>query len=219
MYRNPVDLVSARTFADPPLNIVELVKSGGSFLQNGQPAFAVPSHLAGIPDGPITAAFHPHHLYPDPTNAAAAKLQAKTLVSEIAGSESFIHLDFAGHRWVMLTRGILDIEPDRQIDIYLDTRHLMAFDVNGRSLATPSSLPREEIETWHVSVSTISATPTNAKAKAANDYALKEVHHAGAMVAPMRCSARPAVARPPCSISFPASSIRPTDAFCLMARM
>ncbi len=37
----------------------------------------------------------------------------------------------------MLTRGILDIEPDRQIDIYLDTRHLMAFDMNGRSLATP----------------------------------------------------------------------------------
>ncbi|MDP9571834.1 UNVERIFIED_ORG: glycerol transport system ATP-binding protein [Agrobacterium larrymoorei] len=137
MYRNPVDLVSARTFADPPLNIVELAKSGGSFLQNGQPAFAVPAHLAGIADGPITAAFHPHHLYPCPTNAAASKLQAKTLVSEIAGSESFIHLDFAGHRWVMLTRGILDIEPDRQIDIYLDTRHLMAFDMNGRSLATP----------------------------------------------------------------------------------
>ncbi|WP_313059211.1 ABC transporter ATP-binding protein, partial [Agrobacterium cavarae] len=105
MYRNPVDLVSARTFADPPLNIVELAKSGGSFLQNGQPAFAVPAHLAGIPDGPITAAFHPHHLYPGPTNTAASKLQAKTLVSEIAGSESFIHLDFAGHRWVMLTRG------------------------------------------------------------------------------------------------------------------
>ncbi len=138
MYRNPVDLISARTFADPPLNIVELTKAGGSFLQNGQPAFAVPAHLSGIADGPMTAAFHhPHHLYPEPTNINAVKLQAKTLVSEIAGSESFIHLDFAGHRWVMQTRGILDIEPDRQIDIYLDTRHLMAFDVNGRSLAAP----------------------------------------------------------------------------------
>lgn len=137
MYRHPVDLVSARTFADPPLNIVELTKNGGSFLHNGAQVFAVPSHLSSVADGPVTVAFHPHHLYPTPTHGAAVKLEAKTLVSEIAGSESFIHLDFSGNRWVMLTRGILDIEPDRQIDIYLDTRHLMAFDANGRSLATP----------------------------------------------------------------------------------
>ncbi|MET0173755.1 MAG: ABC transporter ATP-binding protein, partial [Agrobacterium vaccinii] len=137
LYRNPVDLVSAKTFADPPLNIISLTRSGPSFLHNGQPVFDVPAHLSSIADGPVTMAFHPHHLYPTPTHSGAVKLSAKTLISEIAGSESFIHVDFAGNRWVMLTRGILDIEPDRQIDIYLDTRHLMAFDANGRSLSTP----------------------------------------------------------------------------------
>jgi glycerol transport system ATP-binding protein len=137
LYRNPVDLVSAKTFADPPLNIIALTRSGPSFLHNGQPVFDVPAHLSGIADGLVTVAFHPHHLYPTPTHNGAVKLSAKTLISEIAGSESFIHVDFAGNRWVMLTRGILDIEPDRQIDIYLDTRHLMAFDASGRSLATP----------------------------------------------------------------------------------
>ncbi|POO55589.1 ABC transporter ATP-binding protein [Agrobacterium rosae] len=138
LYRNPVDLVSAKTFADPPLNIISMMRSGGSFLLNGEPAFPVPSHLSSIADGPVTLAFHPHHLYPTSANGGTAiKLNAKTLISEIAGSESFIHLDYAGNRWVMLTRGILDIEPDRQVDIYLDTLHLMAFDASGRSLATP----------------------------------------------------------------------------------
>jgi len=136
LYRNPIDLVSAKTFADPPLNIIQLMRSGGSFLHNGEAVFPVPAHLSGIADGPVTVAFHPHHLYPEQTDGAV-KLAAKTLISEIAGSESFVHVDFSGNRWVMLTRGILDIEPDRAIDIYLDTRHLMAFDANGRSLATP----------------------------------------------------------------------------------
>lgn len=137
LYRNPVDLVSARTFADPPLNIIGLTRAGASFLHHGEAVFPVPAHLSGIPEGPVTVAFHPHHLYPAPTHGGAVKLAAKTLISEIAGSESFIHVEFAGNRWVMLTRGILDIEPDHQIDIYLDTRHLIAFDADGRSLATP----------------------------------------------------------------------------------
>lgn len=140
LYRNPVDLISARTFADPPLNIIELTRSGASFLNDGKPVFDVPAHLAGIADGPVTVAFHPHHLHPMPVHDGAVRLSAKTLISEIAGSESFVHVDFAGSRWVMLTRGILDIEPDRQIDIYLDTRHLMAFDANGRSLGAPQHL-------------------------------------------------------------------------------
>lgn len=139
LYRNPVDLVSAKTFADPPLNTIALTRSGASFLHNGETVFAVPAHLAGIPDGPVEVAFHPHHLYPTP-NGGAVKLAAKTLISEIAGSESFVHVDFSGNRWVMLTRGILDIEPDRSVDIYLDTRHLMAFDANGKSLATPQQV-------------------------------------------------------------------------------
>ncbi|MBD8688433.1 MULTISPECIES: ABC transporter ATP-binding protein [unclassified Rhizobium] len=138
LYRNPVDLVSAKTFADPPLNILPLTRSGASFLHNGEAAFPVPAHLCDVAEGPVTLAFHPHHLYPAPSNdGATAKLGAKTLISEIAGSESFIHLNYADNRWVMLTRGILDIEPDREIDVYLDTRHLMAFDATGRSLGAP----------------------------------------------------------------------------------
>ena len=61
-------------------------------------------------------------------------LKARTLVSEIAGSESFVHVEFEGERWVMLAHGIHDIEPDTQIDLYLDTRHLMAFDGSGRAI-------------------------------------------------------------------------------------
>ncbi len=137
VYRRPNDLLTARTFADPPLNTVEVVKTGGQFEIAGKPALPVPAHLAGVPDGPCTIAFHPHHLSLTSQTAASASLQARTAISEIAGSESFIHIEFAGTRWVMLSPGIHDIEPDAIITVHVDTRHLMAFGADGRAIAPP----------------------------------------------------------------------------------
>lgn len=134
VYRRPADLVTARIFADPPLNTVEVVKAEGRFSRAGRPVVEVPAHLAAVPDGPVTIAFQPHHLFPKAEGHDAKPLRARTLISEIAGSESFVHIDFSGERWVMLAQGIHDIEPDREIDLYLDTRHLMAFDGGGRAI-------------------------------------------------------------------------------------
>ncbi len=136
VYRQPLDLMTARTFADPPLNTARMVKAGDRFLRADRPAIAVPNQLANIQDGPVTIAFQPHHLGIRPTQDTSVPIRARTLVSEIAGSESFIHLDYEGERWVMLTHGILNVEPDREIEVFLDTRHLMAFDETGRAVGT-----------------------------------------------------------------------------------
>ncbi|SMD15877.1 ABC transporter ATP-binding protein [Rhizobium sp. RU36D] len=135
VYRNPADLLTARTFADPPLNTIDLVKSDGSLLLGDRKVMDLPVHLTGIPNGPVTVAFQPHHVFLKPRSGTIA-LSARTMVSEIAGSESFIHLDYAGSRWVMLEHGIHDIDPDQTIDVHLELRHLMAFDPRtGRSLS------------------------------------------------------------------------------------
>ncbi len=138
VYREPVDLVSAKTFADPPLNTLDVTRRGKDLLFGDRTILPVPAHLNSIPDGPVTVAFHPHHLSLEP-RPSSVPLTARTQVSEITGSESFIHLEFSGTRWVLLTRGIHDIDPDRSIDIFLDTRHLMAFaPASGRSWAGPA---------------------------------------------------------------------------------
>ncbi|OWV86899.1 ABC transporter ATP-binding protein [Rhizobium sp. R72] len=136
VYRNPFDLVTAKTFADPPLNFIDVVKVGGAFQRQGADMLPVPSHLAGMVDGPVTIAFHPHHLGLSLQTPTAARLKARTQISEITGSESFVHLDFDGVRWVMLAHGIHNIDPDTEVDIYLDTRHVMAFGTDGRAIAT-----------------------------------------------------------------------------------
>lgn len=140
VYRRPVDLITAETFADPPLNTFALTKANGHFVLEGERVLSVPAHLGGIPDGPCTVAFQPHHLALSPQSASAAPVTVRTAISEIAGSESFVHVEFADTRWVMLAPGIHDIEPDAAITVYVDTRHLMAFAPDGRAIAGPAAV-------------------------------------------------------------------------------
>ena len=64
----------------------------------------------------------------------------RTLISEIAGSESFVHVGFGDARWVMLAHGIHDIDPDTEITLHLDADRLMAFGPDGHSLAVPAAM-------------------------------------------------------------------------------
>jgi glycerol transport system ATP-binding protein len=137
VFRKPVDLVTAKTFADPPLNTIVLAKKGGHFLLDGGVKLPVPSDLAGIADGNYTIGFQPHHLSLERPNASAVPVRAKVTITEITGSESFIHLDFADARWVMLTHGIRDFETDTAVEVFIDPRHIMVFDEHGRAVTAP----------------------------------------------------------------------------------
>jgi glycerol transport system ATP-binding protein len=135
VFRKPVDLLTARTFADPPLNTIVLVKKGGRFLLDGGISLPVPADIASIADGNYTIGFQPHHLSLERADAASVPVRAKVSVTEITGSESFVHLDFADARWVMLAHGIHQFEPDEKIEVFIDPRHVLVFDATGRSVA------------------------------------------------------------------------------------
>ncbi|TPK59581.1 ABC transporter ATP-binding protein [Mesorhizobium sp. B2-4-19] len=137
VFRKPVDLVTARTFADPPLNTIVLAKKGADFLLEGGVKLPVPPELVGIADGNYTIGFQPHHLSLERPNASAVPVRAKVTITEITGSESFIHLDFADVRWVMLTHGIRDFETDEVVEVFIDPRHIMVFDEHGRAVTAP----------------------------------------------------------------------------------
>ncbi len=135
IFRHPVDLITARTFADPPLNTIVLRKKGQHFLLDGGVDLPVPASHSGIADGIYTIGFQPHHLSIKPQTEEAVPLPAKVLVTEITGSESFVHLNFADARWVMLAAGIHVLAPDHAINVYIDPRYIMVFDDLGRSVA------------------------------------------------------------------------------------
>jgi glycerol transport system ATP-binding protein len=140
VFRNPRDLVTARTFADPPLNTIVLRKEGGHFRLDGGVNLPVPVHLAGIADDSYTIGFQPHHLSTKRPSAEAAGVTGKVSVTEITGSESFVHLSFADARWVMLAPGIKTYDPDEAVEVFIDPRHLMVFDAEGRAMTAPRKM-------------------------------------------------------------------------------
>lgn len=135
VFRMPNDLVTARAFADPPLNTIVLRKRGTSFLLDGGADLPVPEDLAGMADSSYTIGFQPHHLSFSQQTPSAVPIRARVSVTEITGSESFVHLDYAGVRWVMLTSGIHQFEPDEEVEVFLDPRRMMVFEASGKTLS------------------------------------------------------------------------------------
>ncbi len=155
VYRNPKDLITARTFADPPLNTLKLTKKDNHFVSEGAAeagrkekqagaSLPVPEHLAGIADGPVTLGFQPHHISLKAPFPKAPSLKVKTQISEIAGSESFVHVKFGDTRWVILEHGVRNLDPGLDIDAFVDTRYLMAFGADGLSLTATSPPSRRK---------------------------------------------------------------------------
>jgi glycerol transport system ATP-binding protein len=135
VFRKPVDLVTARTFSDPPLNTIVLAKKGDHFLLDGGVNLPVPTGLSGIADASYTIGFQPHHLSLERPGADAVPVRAKVSITEITGSESFVHLDFADARWVMLAHGIHSFMQDEVVEVFIDPRHIMVFDAAGQAVA------------------------------------------------------------------------------------
>ena len=137
VYRRPADLLTARIFADPPLNSIAANKRGDRFELAGGLSLPVPAAFAGIADQPCTIGFRAHHLGLAPRGADSVALDATVIVTELTGSESFVHVDFAGARWVMLAHGVHDFDPETPVRLHLDLAHLMVFDASGAALAAP----------------------------------------------------------------------------------
>lgn len=139
VYRRPLDLMTARTFADPPLNTALMQKTHDAFLLVGV-SLPAAGALAAMPEGTYTGGFHPHHLSLTPQGPEAVSLRAIVTALEITGSESFVHLRFADAGWIMLTPGVETFEVDQQVEVFLDPRLLMVFDSQGRAVGPAQAL-------------------------------------------------------------------------------
>ncbi len=124
VYREPGDLITAKTFSDPPLNLM-------------------PIEIAVQPErypGARTLAFRAHHLRLARKTVNAHVFHLPVLSSEITGSETYVHLDYGPQRWVMLAHGVHRFEPGAKLTVYLEPDDVMRFHTNGSAMvATPEA--------------------------------------------------------------------------------
>jgi glycerol transport system ATP-binding protein len=138
VYRAPADVQSAGVFSDPPLNTCTAqISNGATRIDNADAGAGL---FPALDDGAYTLGFRAHQLYLERPPAHALSFPATVRVVEITGSESFVHVEAAGHRWVALAPGVRRFEPGAKIDVHLDARELFAFAADGRTAYAPQHL-------------------------------------------------------------------------------
>jgi glycerol transport system ATP-binding protein len=132
IYRHPSDLTSARVFSDPPLNVMAVTKAGDHItLPSGQPVAAM-GPLKTLKDGAYHVGVRAHHVTLKPHSPAHYRLSGTVDVTEITGSESYVHVHSGPLRWVALAPGVHEIAPGAPIDIHVEADRLFVFDAQGR---------------------------------------------------------------------------------------
>jgi len=91
--------------------------------------------LARLADGKYLAGFRPNHLHLTERPGDNLTFTATLAVTEITGSETFMHLDHYGARWVGLLHGVRQLEIGAPHKIYLDPAHVYIFGEDGRLIA------------------------------------------------------------------------------------
>ena len=135
LYRDPDTLMAARLFSDPPLNSLALSRGNGGLRFAGAeqplPAAVTAELVNALPadevESTLTLAVRGHHLRLGSDFAHASEPSARESlieirgtvdVTEITGSESFVHFTFMGQPWVALLDGIHALPGGAAITLY-----------------------------------------------------------------------------------------------------
>ncbi|MDZ4096557.1 MAG: ABC transporter ATP-binding protein [Paracoccaceae bacterium] len=138
VYRQPADATTARVFSDPPMNFLSVLKEGHRLnFGNGVNAPA-DGAFAALPDGRYTAGFRANHLEINRHSGDAVEFGCRLGVTEITGSETFLHLHHGVEKWVGLVEGVHDLAPGSALSVWLDPAHVYLFDATG-VLAAPAA--------------------------------------------------------------------------------
>ncbi len=132
VYRNPVDIDAARVFSDPPLNELPVVKQDGTSKDRSGRSLGRIDALSDRPDGAYRVAFRADAASIGPAATGELSFSGKVVVTEISGSESFIHVDVGVGTWVCLVSGVHEWAPGQTAAVNIDPARVFVFDSRGR---------------------------------------------------------------------------------------
>jgi glycerol transport system ATP-binding protein len=135
VYREPVDLATARVFSDPPINTAQVVKEGDRIRLSDRVSWAAAGKLRGLADARYTIGLRPHHVLPAPGRGGDVQVDCNVLISEISGSESVVHFDLGGLTWVSLSHGVRGFKPGASARFELDVGQCLYFAPDGARVA------------------------------------------------------------------------------------
>lgn len=130
LYRTPATIVAARVFSDPPLNELPVERQGAE-LSTPMGRLPMPPALRNVANGRCTLAFRADAVSVDGGPPGSISFNGIVSVSEISGSESFVHVTVGDATWVCLVPGVYEGQPGDAVRVHVDMERVFLFDGHG----------------------------------------------------------------------------------------
>ena len=139
VYRRPANIDAARVFSDPPLNEMAVTRQASEVTLPDGRRMAAERLLPDLPDGSYRIGFRVEDARLALPSGHDNAFAGHVAVTEISGSESFVHVDVGFATWVSLVLGVHDWQPGAAAEITVDPRRLFVFDTAGSLIRAPDS--------------------------------------------------------------------------------
>jgi len=139
VYHQPQDTITAKTFSNPPMNFLRLTKEGSSITLGDKAHInSETDNFKHLPDGDYIAGFRSNHLELHRHNPQSIAFTPTLDITEITGSETFLHMNYDNDHWVGLVHGVHDLVLGEKLEVFLDPSHIYTFGLDGNIVASAS---------------------------------------------------------------------------------
>ena len=127
VYNKPKNLISAKVFSDPPINVSHVKKIGDSFSLLKDTVKWSAKNIK-LKDGKYKVGIRPHNITTYQEGNNSVEIKGKILISELSGSESLIHFRNENLDWVSLSNGTHQMNVGQDAKLYMNTDEFLYFD-------------------------------------------------------------------------------------------
>ena len=137
-YHEPASLRVGQVFSDPPMNLIAGQVAEGRARLGSDIDLPLVAQLGRLAPGAYTFGVRANHLFVSRQAEDDVAIDAVVELAEISGSETFVHAAHSGTSWVAQEEGVHGLGLGEAIQVYVNPRHIFAFDGEGRLVAAPA---------------------------------------------------------------------------------
>ncbi|OEY67658.1 ABC transporter ATP-binding protein [Marinobacter sp. X15-166B] len=138
VYRNPVNTLAAQLFSEPPMNMLRGRVSDTEITFDEYSHHGLTRDLARLAPGDYWFGIRPSHIALVPAHDDDLEISMEVALSEISGSETFMHVENRHFEMVTQLMGVHQYHTGAPIKVYLPINKLFVFDRNEQLVHTPA---------------------------------------------------------------------------------
>ncbi|MAX33208.1 MAG: ABC transporter ATP-binding protein [Halomonadaceae bacterium] len=140
VYHRPQGILAAEMFSEPPINIVDGRIAGREVQLDGGIQFPLNDDLRTLGEGDFRFGIRASHIALHPQADDDLALEMRVDLTELSGSETFLHVHNERFEMTVLLEGVHEFDPDDRVTLYVPTHKVYAFDRQGGVVHIPAHL-------------------------------------------------------------------------------